>query len=473
VLAIQKFLCYICLHEMRSCPEVSMLQEKNHILFGKYQIISKLGTGSFGTVYLSKHLILECFRAIKIIPKTNSRTDSLLKEAQLLKSLQHPGIPCLYDIEEDEIAYYLIEEYVEGESLEHFLLHQKTISQNIFLDLSLQLCNIFEYLHTIKPSPILYLDLKPEHIIVCGMQIKLIDFNVATFLSNSGNVFNLFGNEDFSAPELSSGVPSLQSDIYAIGKILNYLANYLDVSLSPNIHKIMKKATAAKPEDRFETVNDLVAAMEQEKNLIQQPHSRKRIAIIGSHCGCGSTHIAISLVSTLNYMGYHSIYYEKNTRSSLQNLSPFLSFMREKNGMLCYRFFQGYPLYGPGVFLTFDEKEEISVYNYGDSLPASGENFDIVLLVCGDAVWHWHEAFQKRESLFNHTSKLTILCNMGRKSTMHGFSKQFGQEVYHFPYDTDAFFVTPAKVALFSKLLQIKRRKSLFFRLRNKFIPRK
>ena len=81
-----------------------MRQEQNNILFGKYEIISTLGTGSFGTVYLSKHIILECYRAIKIIPKTTSMTDSLLHEAQLLKSLQHPGIPCLYDIEEDEIV---------------------------------------------------------------------------------------------------------------------------------------------------------------------------------------------------------------------------------------------------------------------------------------------------------------------------------------------------------------------------------
>ena len=132
------FLCYMCLHEMRCCPKEYMRQEQNTILFGKYQIISKLGAGNFGTVYLSKHLLLECYRAIKIIPKSNSMTDSLLKEAQLLKSLHHPGIPTLYDIEEDSFAYYLIEEYVEGESLESFLLHQNHISQNTFLDLQSQ-----------------------------------------------------------------------------------------------------------------------------------------------------------------------------------------------------------------------------------------------------------------------------------------------------------------------------------------------
>ena len=194
----------------------------NSILFGKYELISKLGAGTFGSVYLSKHKILECYRAIKLLPKQSRNRNSLLNEAQLLKSLYHPGIPTIYDFEEDEDYFYLIEEYVEGESLEEFLLHQSQISLHTFWDFSLQLCDIFLYLHTLKPSPILYLDLKPEHIIVCGMKIKLIDFNVSTYLSNMGNICNLFGNEDFSAPELFSGTqPNLLTDIYSIGKIMN------------------------------------------------------------------------------------------------------------------------------------------------------------------------------------------------------------------------------------------------------------
>ncbi len=473
VLALQDFLCYICLHEMRCCREVYMRQEQITNLFGKYQIISTLGTGSFGTVYLSKHNILECYRAIKTIPKTTSMTDSLLHEAQLLKSLQHPGIPCLYDIEEDEHAYYLIEEYVEGESLENFLLHQTTISQNTFLDLSLQLCNIFQYLHNLKPSPILYLDLKPEHIIVCGMQIKLIDFNVATFLSNLGNISTLFGNEVFSAPELSLGELKLQSDIYSIGKIMQYLSNHVDARISPNIHKILKMATAENPNHRLETVDDLISAIEQEKNSIKQTHSRKKIAIVGSHAGSGSTHIGFSLVSTLNYMGYQSVYFGQRSEDSLRKLHPFLSPIKEIDGMICYRYFKGFPFYGPGVSISTDTAAQISVYDYGTTLPPKDIDFDAILLICTNGIWHWHEAFQKGELLSNISSHRIIICNMGQKNTLHCFSKQFAQEVYYYPYDPNPFGVTSKKISFFSKILQIKRRKSLFFYLRNKFIPKK
>ena len=450
-----------------------MQLKPNDILFGKYEIISILGTGHFGTVYLSRHTILECYRAIKIIPKTTSMTDSLINEAQLLKSLQHPGIPCLYDIEENEIAYYLIEEYVEGESLEQFLLHQPNISQSTFLDLGLQLCNIFQYLHSLKPSPILYLDLKPEHIIVCGMQIKLIDFNVATFLTNLGNISSLFGNEAFSAPELSFGKLNLQSDIYSIGKILQELSHHVDASISPNIRKIIKKATAENPNHRFETVDDLISAMEQEKKIFKQPHSRKKIAIVGSHTGCGTTHIAFSLVSTLNYMGYQSIYYEQRTGDSLRKLYPFLSPIKETNGMICYRYFKGFPFYGPGVSISEDPAAEFSVYDYGNSLPPEDMDFDAIFLICSNGIWHWHDAFEKGEILQKLSSHLVIICNMAQKNTMHCFSRQFAQEVYRYPYELSPFGVTSDKLLLFSKLLQVKRRSSLFFHLRNKFIPKK
>ena len=473
MLALPNFLCYVYKYEVRFLGKATMLKDKNTILFGKYEIISKLGTGNFGTVYLSKHNLLECYRAIKTIPKSISMTDSLLHEAQLLKSLHHPGIPCLYDIEEDEIAYYLIEEFVEGESLEQFLLHQNIISQTTFLDFSLQLCKIFQYLHNLKPSPILYLDLKPEHIIVCGMQLKLIDFNVATFLSNLGNISTLFGNEAFSAPELSLGKPTLQSDIYSIGKVLQYLSHHVDANLSPNIHKILKKATAEHSNHRFETVDELISAIEQEKVLFNQTHTRKKIAIVGSHAGCGATHIAFSLVSTLNYMGYKSIYFEQSTEDSLRKIYPFLSPLKEEQGMIFYRYFKGLPFYGPGVSMPSDIPNDISVYDYGNSLPPKDMEFDAVLLICSNGVWHWHEAFRKQEILKNNSSHLTIICNMGQMHTLRCFSTQLLQEVFCYPYESNAFIITRKKVFFFSKLLQMKRRESLFSRLRNRFIQKK
>ena len=172
-------------------------------------------------------------------------------------------------------------------------------------------------------------------------------------------------------------------------------------------------------------------------------------------------------------MGLSCVYYEQETGNSLRNLSPFLSAIREKDGMLCYRFFQGFPFYGPGVSISFDTAAETLVYDYGNTLPPENQHFDAILLVCSNGVWHWHDAFQKKEILESLSSDLIIICNMGQKNTLRSFAKQFGRKVFYYPYDDQPFDITPSKISFFSQLLQIKRRRSLFFYLRNKFIQKK
>lgn len=218
-----------------SNPKERMKDNNNFILSGKYEILKPLGCGSNGTVYLARHQSLGIDRAIKFFPKNAAQSPFAISEAQVLKTVQHPGIPTIYDFEEDESFYYLVEEYIQGDSLEQFLLHQPSISRVLFYQFCEQLCDIFSYLHTLCPSPILYQDLKPEHIIVCGLQIKLIDFSVASFITNSGNDFNHFGNADFSAPELTrAAAPTLASDIYSIGCMINYLLPHTDAFLALN-----------------------------------------------------------------------------------------------------------------------------------------------------------------------------------------------------------------------------------------------
>lgn len=446
---------------------------ENNILFGKYQILSVLGSGSFGTVYLSKHLSLECYRAIKLIPKLPDSPITLLSEAQVLKSLHHPGIPVIYDIEEDSDNYYIIEEFVEGETLEDFLLQQSSISPEYFLQFSLQLCDIFDYLHTLTPSPVLYLDLKPEHIIVCGTQIKLIDFNVAPFLSSLGNIFNLFGNEDYSAPELFAGAkPNPRCDIYSIGKILHFISRHVDTPLPPNIHQIIHKAMHADAACRFETVDELASALTQQQKNFQHTHSRKTIAIVGSHPGCGCTHIAFSIVSALNYMGYSACYYEKNGSNSLRQLQKFHTHISESNGLLHYRFFKGYPNYGPGISMPA-ATEEFSVYDYGCTLPADHIEADLFLYVCGNDCWHWQNAFDKGESLFTTYGAPTIICNMGQKVTMRFLAKAFSAPVRMYPYHANPFLIDSSITNFVLTFLHQKRRNHLFFRLKNRFSHKK
>ena len=106
----------------------------------------------------------------------------LLLEADLLKNLKHPGIPTIYDVEEDDEYYYIIEEYVQGQSMEAYVLRQNCISIDMAVHMALQICDVMKYLHNQKPYPIIYQDLKPEHIILCGKRIVLIDFGIRIYI---------------------------------------------------------------------------------------------------------------------------------------------------------------------------------------------------------------------------------------------------------------------------------------------------
>ena len=143
-----------------------------------------IGRGRSGTVFLARHLGLDEERAIKRVRRTES---GFIQEAALLKRLRHPGIPIIYDLEIDENYYYLIEEYLCGESLYARIERTGSLQTGELIRLGIELCRIMNYLHSFKPNPILYLDLHPGNLLICREQLKLIDFDQAALASLSRN----------------------------------------------------------------------------------------------------------------------------------------------------------------------------------------------------------------------------------------------------------------------------------------------
>ena len=184
-------------------------------MFDKYRIVSSLGKGNSSEVFLVEHRKLKAYRAVKCIKKTALlRQPQLLLEADILKNLKHPGIPTIYDVEEDDKSYYIIEEYIQGQSLEAFVLRQDCISIDTVIQIALQLCDVIKYLHDQKPEPIIYQDLKPEHIILCGKRMVLIDFGISAYITTSGNTFQNFGTHGFAPPENIRAFPVTFGQIY-------------------------------------------------------------------------------------------------------------------------------------------------------------------------------------------------------------------------------------------------------------------
>ncbi len=438
------------------------------ILSGRYQIIKPLGQGASGSVFLARQQSLELDRAIKVFPKVDVPSLFAISEAQILKSIRHPGIPTIYDFEEDDTFYYLVEEYIEGESLEEFLLHQQSISRNLFFQFCDQLCGIFSYLHTMHPAPILYQDLKPEHIIVCGLQIKLIDFSVASFTGNSGNDISSFGNIDFSAPELMNGRPiTPASDIYSIGKVMEFMTPYLDAATTRLIQPIIQQAIHADPLLRYQTVSELAEELQNADKQTEGTNLRKTIAVIGSHSGCGSTHIAVSLVTQLNALGISCIYQESNWNDSLRKAVRQLRHAREQNGCYSYQCFRGYPKYDKGIEIDLPDAQVV-VRDYGlDYSSSSLAAADQILYICGGALWHREDAEPKDFLLEKFGGRLKIIANLCDRSSAAYFARKFSVPVYPYPYDTDIFRPDQEKEDFVHWLSFEKGRNRLFLNIRN------
>lgn len=439
----------------------------NQILFGKYQIVDKLGSGTFGTVYLAKHLFLETYRALKVIPKSGARSILPLNEAKMLTSIQHPGIPIIYDVEEDITAYYLIEEYVQGESLDSFLLHQNSLSKKLFFNLCNQVLDIFLYLHEQKPNPILYQDLKPEHIMISGLTIQLIDFGISQFVTSNGKTRQNFGNQAFSDPlTFQSGLLDLSADQYSIGKFFEYLSRFVAEPLPEEFHQITKKSTNSNPLDRFETVANLKDAFEKIQINNGVVNLTKKIVVIGAASGCGCTHIAISLAEVLLYLGYSSYYREYNDSNHLRKCKYFQPQMRERNNCFYYRCFKGYPNYGPGVSISYPKT--IAVLDCGTSIDdAELNSADLILFVTNGAIWNRNDAIEKYELLSKYSDKLRVITNMTLKQNCLFYVRNLSSNVYGYPYDPDLFQVNDIKLDFFRETLNVKGREETF--LKRKF----
>ncbi len=435
------------------------------ILFGKYRVISVLGIGSNSTVYLAEHLKLKVHRAVKSIPKTAadipsfSKEDGSLREATLLKNLNHPGIPLIYDIDEDDDYIYMTEEYIQGESLDTFVLHQENISQELIINFGIQLCEILDYLHHLSPCPILYQDLKPEHIILCGNQLKLIDFGIASFFTSSGSHFQLYGTERYAAPEALDGLPiTPSSDIYSLGKVLAFLAAAAAPAGLSELSRIIARATAASPSERYLSAADLKEALKSVRQHAcrSSSHLIRNIAVIGSRPGAGATHFSISLVSTLNKKGIVSFYMPTDPADTFEAMCRTNHHIKEREGIFYYEYFRGIPNYGPGIEFPLPA-DSCLVKDFGTAPvdPDTLASFDLIFFVLSGSDWDVTSAVSLWKR-FPAQDQTVCICNHHNTKAAKTLAKLLGKRVCCFPSDPDPYRVYAEKERLISAILEKK-----------------
>lgn len=426
---------------------------ETHILFGRYEIISVLGTGTTGTVYLARHLKLKTFRAVKCLSKTCSMPSSIFSEAVLLENLRHPGIPIIYDVEEDDAYIYIIEEYVKGESLEDILLQQESLSQEYMIEIGVQICEILIFLHNQAPIPILYQDLKPSHIIVCGNQVKIIDFGIASYITSQGKNYHNYGTHDFAAPEQrTSAQMAAASDIYSLGMIFQFYEKRNGRQCSERFRYIIRKSTKKNPKKRYASAEALRQALLEVRKTDDIPIGilLQSISIVGANPGAGSTHIAVAVTSFLNKRGIRCIYTEPEEGGVLEAVakdrrSQVCPGGEVRRGSFCGR-----------EMLKRQDAKVLTVCDYGcNRKKAMLEEADITILAVNLSVWRREAAWKACEE-FKCVPNLVIVCNLSTRSEARWFAAKTRRNVYCYPVDTDPFGESREKRALFIRMLKEK-----------------
>ena len=130
---------------------------------GKYQILANLGSGGFGTVFLARDTWIDKKVAIKVPHRQTGDADDLLQEPRLLAALDHPNIVGILTAERTDGTFFIVMEYVKGESLEAVLDREKSLDVPRALNYAVQILKGVEHAHD---AQILHRDLRPANVLI-------------------------------------------------------------------------------------------------------------------------------------------------------------------------------------------------------------------------------------------------------------------------------------------------------------------
>jgi eukaryotic-like serine/threonine-protein kinase len=233
--------------------------EPGTLLQNRYRIIGLLGAGGFSSVYQARDMRFSSVTRLCAIKEMVNlaldpqlrelTTKSFEREASILATLEHPAIPDVFDYFTEDNRSYLVLEFVRGKDMEAFLAEQtEMVDQVTALDWALQVCEVLTYLHSHRPQPVVFRDLKPSNMMLDPAgRVRIIDFGIAKVFQ-SGERGTMIGTEGYSPPEQYRGEASPAGDVYAFGAAFHHILTRQDPRLEPPFSFAERPITAANPQ---------------------------------------------------------------------------------------------------------------------------------------------------------------------------------------------------------------------------------
>jgi serine/threonine-protein kinase len=270
------------------------------ILGNRYEIIEKIGGGGMSIVYKAKCRVLNRYVAIKVLrDELTSDPEFVAKfkqESLSAASLAHPNIVNIYDTGIEEDIYYIVMEFVKGETLKKYIQKKGRLSEQETVKISRQVAEALKHAHT---NNIIHRDIKPHNILITEEGIaKVTDFGIARAATSStiNNTSNVIGSVHYFSPEQArGGYVDDKSDIYSLGIVMyemvtgvvpfdadNHISvamkqiqekpippskKFKNLEISKNLEDTIMKCLEKHQSFRFQNVDELIKAFDSMNGL--------------------------------------------------------------------------------------------------------------------------------------------------------------------------------------------------------------
>jgi len=393
------------------------------ILLSRYVVIDILKSGADTKVFLVRHPTLEQKLIIKQLLISALSEERFNREVQTLKNLKNPHIPLLYDIQKDNEYYYIIEEYIEGISLKS-VIERNCLSTNTAIRYILKLCEILKYLHGHAAGTILYLDCRPDNVIISSdNSINLIDYGNSLFMKDAKLRHTCYGSVGFAAPELCSPHATLSpsTDVYGIGALLYYMLtgslasdglNSRTSKIPTKLYNIIKKCLRHKQKWRYTSIDELMVALSRlykhQKITNIKRNTSLTISVAGSDRRVGVTHLSMSLANHLNRNGFRSYYKDSSTHDIISMLrkSNEYKHLHNINGLFTYKGLNIIPAFNETIDfneaeLIYDSDKPVVFINdcgvLDDNNTHAFDNADICILIGSGKPWEIENMYKSMQ----------------------------------------------------------------------------